>query len=98
MSIRIETTNAGQINSVASTSAAGQSEAKPSSAPNSEPVSADTADLGQVASLVSQAMDQPEIRQDKVDAIKAQIAAGTYEINPSKIADAIITSTLNNER
>lgn len=96
MDIRIESANAGQINSVSSTPAGGQPEVKSATGtPDSKQVSGDTADLGQVSGLVAEAMNQPEVRQDKVDAIKAQIAAGTYEINPSKIADAVINSALN---
>jgi negative regulator of flagellin synthesis FlgM len=42
-----------------------------------------------VSALVSQAMASPEVRQDKVNALKQQIASGTYVINPSKIAQGI---------
>lgn len=42
-----------------------------------------------VASLVSQAMASPEVRQDKVNALKQQIASGNYNIDPSRIASGI---------
>jgi anti-sigma28 factor (negative regulator of flagellin synthesis) len=59
--------------------------AKPSTGtPDSEQLSGDTANLSQISSLVAKAIEQPEIRKDKVDATKAQTAAGTYEVNPSK--------------
>ena len=89
--MRIEPTNAAQINSVASTAGIGRG-AKPSTiTPGSEHLSGDTANLSQIRSLVAKAMGQSEIRTDKVEGIKAQIAASTYEVNPSKIADAMIS-------
>lgn len=36
------------------------------------------------------AMNAPEVRQDKVDAIKAQIENGTYAIDSTKIAAGLI--------
>jgi negative regulator of flagellin synthesis FlgM len=39
----------------------------------------DQVDISPLAELVAQARDLPEIRADRVAAIRAQIAAGTYE-------------------
>lgn len=39
----------------------------------------DELDISSEADFVSQARDLPEIRQDRVDQIRAQIQAGTYE-------------------
>jgi negative regulator of flagellin synthesis FlgM len=39
----------------------------------------DQVDISPLADLVAQARDLPEIRADRVAAIRAQIAAGTYE-------------------
>lgn len=39
----------------------------------------DELSLSETARLAAQAQQLPEIRQDRVDAIRAQIAAGTYE-------------------
>ena len=36
----------------------------------------------------------PDIRSDKVDAIKKQLAAGTYEVDPGRIADGIAREAL----
>jgi negative regulator of flagellin synthesis FlgM len=44
-----------------------------------------------VSSLVSQAMASPQVRQDKVDALKQQVASGNYNIDPSKIAKGILS-------
>jgi len=58
--------------------------------PGALPSSEDAVD-SRVADLAAKAMDQPEVRMDRVETIKAQIAAGTYEVDPAKIADAIIS-------
>ena len=36
----------------------------------------------------------PEIRQDKVEAVKARLADGSYEVNSEKVADRILKSSL----
>ncbi len=36
----------------------------------------------------------PEIRQDKVDAVKARLAEGTYEADSEEVANRILTSSL----
>lgn len=51
-----------------------------------------TVNLSQISGLVKGAMSQPEVRMDKVEALKSQIAAGTYVVDPQKIAEAMIHS------
>ena len=45
-----------------------------------------------VRSLTAQAMEIPQIRQDKVDQIREAINNGTYNLDPLAIADAMIKS------
>lgn len=45
---------------------------------------------GPVNALVSQAMSSPEIRQDKVQHLQQAISSGKYQIEPDKIAGAMI--------
>jgi negative regulator of flagellin synthesis FlgM len=45
-----------------------------------------------VQALTSQAMNTPEIRQDKVDALRQSINSGTYQLDATKIAGAIVSS------
>jgi flagellar biosynthesis anti-sigma factor FlgM len=45
-----------------------------------------------VQSLTSQAMNSPEIRQDKVAAFQQSISSGEYKPDASKTADAIASS------
>lgn len=49
-----------------------------------------SSDSASVSDLTAKAMATPEIRQDKVDALKQQISSGNYKIEPGKIADAIL--------
>ena len=45
-----------------------------------------------VTSLTSQAMNTPEVRQDKVAALQQSIASGEYKVDATKTADAIASS------
>jgi negative regulator of flagellin synthesis FlgM len=50
-------------------------------------------DAKTVQSLVSQALAAPEVRQDKIDAIKQSISNGTYKFDANKVAEAIIADS-----
>jgi flagellar biosynthesis anti-sigma factor FlgM len=54
----------------------------------------DTANLSQTSELVAQAINQPQIRTEKVEAIKAQIEAGTYKVDAAEVADALINAAM----
>lgn len=43
-----------------------------------------------ISSLVSQAMNTPAIRQDKVQNLQKAIASGNYSLDPNQIAGAMI--------
>jgi flagellar biosynthesis anti-sigma factor FlgM len=45
-----------------------------------------------VQSLTSQALNSPEIRQDKVDTLSQSVNSGTYPLDSKEIAGAIIDS------
>ncbi len=66
-------------------------------APGSTSSSAHTSDADKFASdtvslssLAAQTMQMPAVRQDKVDALRQQVADGKYEIDPQKTADAML--------
>jgi negative regulator of flagellin synthesis FlgM len=61
--------------------------AKTDTATSSEPIQ-DEVHISDEARLVEQVKQAPDIRQDRVDAIRAQIAAGTYE-TPEKLDIAL---------
>jgi len=43
-----------------------------------------------VTNLAAQAMQTPEIRQDKVDSLREAIHNGTYQVDPAAVADAML--------
>jgi len=47
-------------------------------------------DTVRVSSLEAKALSVPEVRQDKVDALRATIQRGEYKLEPDKMADALI--------
>jgi len=47
-------------------------------------------DTSNVGSLTSLAMQTPEIRQDRVSALRDAVHNGTYQLDPGKIADAML--------
>ena len=44
-----------------------------------------------ISSLTTQAMQTPEIRQDKVDALRQAISSGNYKLDPAQIAGSILS-------
>lgn len=46
-----------------------------------------------VQSIVTQALQSPPVRQQKVDALRQQIASGEYKADPGKIAEGIIAES-----
>lgn len=51
-----------------------------------------TSDSRSVEAMTSAAMKSPEIRQDKVAALRKSVSSGEYQIDPSKIAGSIAES------
>jgi flagellar biosynthesis anti-sigma factor FlgM len=49
-----------------------------------------SADSVRVSSLVAKALDAPQIRQEKIDALHLAVQNGTYQLDPGKIAEAMI--------
>ena len=60
--------------------------------PSSRSVSEDrtTFHSGSMQSLVGQALATPEVRQDKVDALRQAVSNGDYKIDPNKIVAGLI--------
>jgi negative regulator of flagellin synthesis FlgM len=52
--------------------------AQPTARPEATQI-ADEVDISDAARLVEQAQQLPDIREDRVEAVRQQIAAGTYE-------------------
>jgi flagellar biosynthesis anti-sigma factor FlgM len=56
----------------------------------SMPSGNDSADLSPAAQTVAQAMQMPDVRQDRVAGLQGQIASGTYQVAPQDVADAML--------
>jgi negative regulator of flagellin synthesis FlgM len=54
------------------------------------PSGSDSAALSPAAQTVAQAMQMPEVRQDRVASLQQQIASGTYQVAPQDVADAML--------
>ncbi|HEX4582577.1 MAG TPA: flagellar biosynthesis anti-sigma factor FlgM [Acidobacteriaceae bacterium] len=50
----------------------------------------DSAELSPAAQSVAEAMQMPEVRQDRVASLQQQIASGTYRVAPQDVADAML--------
>ncbi len=49
-----------------------------------------TSDTTSLASLVSTALNSPEVRQGRVDNLRQAISNGEYQVDPSSIAAAMV--------
>jgi len=72
--------------------AAPEPEAKPAEKGGDVVQLSDRARLAARATELAQAA--PEIRQDKVDSLKARISAGTYNVSGQVVAEALIRKSL----
>ena len=53
-----------------------------------------SSDAKLVAEAAQQAADSPDVRSDRVEALKAQVQAGDYKPNPHQIAAKMVESDL----
>jgi len=63
-------------------------QSRPASGHAAAPRSADRAEFSKAAQLLSKLAELPDVRQDLIDRVRADIAAGTYE-TPEKLDQAI---------
>jgi negative regulator of flagellin synthesis FlgM len=61
-----------------------------SSSSSSESTTTVLSGAASVATLTAQALDQGNVRTDRVDQLRQAIANGTYQVEPAKIADAML--------
>lgn len=58
-------------------------------------VNLDGATLGSSSvALTAQAMNQPDVRSQLVEHFRSQIAAGTYQVSATQVADAMLSDPL----
>lgn len=46
-----------------------------------------------IGTLAAQAMSPPELRADKIEALRQSIATGQYKVEPDKVAEAILSES-----
>jgi negative regulator of flagellin synthesis FlgM len=61
---------------------------------NEKPIATDQTNLSSTAGLVAQALEGSDTRSAKVASLQQAIAAGTYSVPSSDVADKIIQSLL----
>jgi len=59
-------------------------------APGSQDQTSFSSDKVSLSSLAAQAMQMPEIRQDRVASLKSAIGQGNYALDPDQIAEAML--------
>lgn len=64
--------------------------AKPASSPHVEDKASLSTDTLNLSSLEAKVQAAPEVRQEKVEALRQAIQNGEYEVDPQKIAHAIL--------
>ena len=62
----------------------------PSSTPAGTTPGQDSSDLSPAAHVVAQAMQMPDVRQDRIASLQQQIAKGDYQVAPQDVADAML--------
>jgi flagellar biosynthesis anti-sigma factor FlgM len=50
----------------------------------------DSSDLSSAAQVVAQAMQMPDVRQDRVASLQQRIASDSYQVAPQDVADAML--------
>ena len=63
---------------------------KAPSTPNVEDKASLSVDALSISSLEAKVLTAPEVRQDKVEALRQSIQNGDYKVEPEKIAQAIL--------
>jgi flagellar biosynthesis anti-sigma factor FlgM len=86
MRIGLNTPHPPEISTDRASSSSASTQAA-SATPQVDKFSGDSVSLN---SLAAQALQVPEIRQDKVNGLRQQIASGEYRVDPQKTADAML--------
>ena len=90
MRIDLFNSTASQISSEQTAQQAKAQNAGKSGQPAGEDRATLSSDSTSVGSLVTTALNSPSVRQDKVDALRQAVNSGQYQIDPDKIAAAMI--------
>jgi negative regulator of flagellin synthesis FlgM len=89
MTVNINPTSPSSAAAVLGTSAIQAGKVAPAEKQSAQ-LPQDRATISSVGDLVTAALKQPEVRADKVSAIKEAIASGTYKVDPDAIASSML--------
>ena len=90
MRVDLSNSSASQISSQSSSQQVSANNSSTSGLAGGEDRATLTSDSTSVGSLVSTALQFPEVRQDKVESLKQSISSGQYQLDPAKIAASIV--------
>jgi flagellar biosynthesis anti-sigma factor FlgM len=90
MRIDLFNSTASQIASEQSSQQVNAPNTSKSSLSNEEDRATLTSDSTSVGSLVSTALNSPELRQDKINSLRQAIGSGQYDLDPGKIAASMV--------
>lgn len=82
---------AGQSNTAAGTTSAGQSSPSASSVSGNADQTRFSFSLARVESLKTGVLAAPEVRQERVAPLEQAVANGIYKVEPVKVADAMVS-------
>ncbi|MFZ3264123.1 MAG: flagellar biosynthesis anti-sigma factor FlgM [Terriglobales bacterium] len=60
------------------------------SASGAQPVDKFSGDSVSLNSLAARALQLPDVRQDRIDSLRQQLASGEYQVEPQKVAAAMM--------
>ena len=66
------------------------SKAKTANAVSTESWDTLSEDTVTISSLAARALETPDVRQEKVDALHDQVGSGQYQLDPAAIAEAML--------
>jgi flagellar biosynthesis anti-sigma factor FlgM len=90
MRIDLYNSAASQIASEQSSQQVNAQKAAQSGLPDGEDRATLTSDSTSVGSLVTAALNSPEVRQDKVASLQQAISSGQYQLDPAQIAASMV--------
>ena len=90
MRIDLFNSSAGELSSELSSQQVSAQNAAQSVQAGAEDHATFTSDSTSVDSLVSIALNSPEVRQGTVDSLRQAVNSGQYELNPHKIAASMV--------
>lgn len=98
MNIKLDPSDSSEFRPVSAATSARVERTPVVESRHSEVSAGDTAEISEVAGLMAEGKEQPDLRMEKIASIKAQIEAGNYKVDADKVADAMIDALMKGEK